>query len=134
MDIEERFLLQFEDHLAPKLDTYEQVIYLYVFRHSRLIGKDEVTQGFKSARARMACGVGEKGKPMAEHTAYEKLQSLQAKGCIKILGTERLGHRIRLFLPHEIQRGNPYYQEAEAHNRRNGLFQRSGEPTTHPSA
>jgi hypothetical protein len=29
------FFQQFQDYLAPKLDTYEQAIYLYVFRHGR---------------------------------------------------------------------------------------------------
>ena len=98
----ETFFINFQDHLAPRLDAYEQAIYLYVFRHSRLIGKDEVVVGFKSARARMACGIGEKGKPMSENTAYLKLQSLLEKGCIEIVATERAGRRIRLKLPEEI--------------------------------
>src|SRR3989338_4129350 len=97
-----KVLEEFQDFLAPRLDTYEQAIYLYVFRHSRLIGLDEVVIGFKSARKRMACGVGEKGKPMSEHTAYYKLQSLQSKGCIKILDSTREGRKIRLNLPSEI--------------------------------
>ena len=96
------FFAQLQDYLAPKLDTYEQAIYLYVFRHSRLLGLPEVTIGFKSARTRMACGIGEKGKPMSENTAYVKLQSLQAKGCLEILATERNGRRVRLHLPTEI--------------------------------
>ena len=96
------FIEQFHDHLAPKLDTYEQAIYLYIFRHSRLKDKAEVVIGFKSARSRMACGIGEKGRPMSENTAYEKLQSLQKKGCIEIVDTERAGRRIRLRLPAEI--------------------------------
>lgn len=97
-----KFIIDFQDHLAPKLDTYEQAIYLYIFRHSRLIGKEDVVIGFKSARARVACGVGQKGKPMSENTAYEKLQSLESKGCIKILTSERTGRRIYLKLPQEI--------------------------------
>lgn len=44
------FFVQFQDFLAPKLDTYEQAIYLYIFRHSRMLGKPEVVIGFKSAR------------------------------------------------------------------------------------
>jgi Fe2+ or Zn2+ uptake regulation protein len=96
------FIEQFQDYLAPKLDTYEQALYLYIFRRSRLLGQDEVVIGFKSARARIACGVGEKGKPMSENTAYEKLQSLKTKGCIEIVTTERAGRRIRLRLPDEI--------------------------------
>jgi len=96
------FLIDFQDYLAPRLDTYEQAIYLYIFRHSRLKGLDEVVLGFKSARTRIATGVGEKGKPMAEHTCYEKLKSLQAKGCLEIVTVERGGSRIRLRLPSEI--------------------------------
>jgi len=98
----EQVLKDFQDYLAPRLDTYEQAIYLYLFRHTRLVGIEETVVGFKSARRRMACGIGEKGKPMSENTAYEKLQSLQKKGCIVILDTNRDGRRIRLRLPSEI--------------------------------
>ena len=96
-------LEQFQDHLAPKLDTYEQALYIYILRHSRLQGIDDITIGFKSARRRMACGIGEKGKPMSEHSAYEKLRSLQAKGCIIIHGTQRDGTKLHLLLPSEIK-------------------------------
>jgi hypothetical protein len=95
-------LEEFQDHLAPRLDTYEQALYVYVFRHSRLQGLDEVVIGFKSARRHLAFGIGEKGKPMSEATCYEKLRGLEAKGAIKVLGTERGGTRIKLFLPSEI--------------------------------
>ncbi len=101
MDYRE-FFIQFQDYLAPKLDAYEQAIYLYIFRHSRLVGIDEVTIGFKSARNRTACGVGEKGKPMSENTAYIKLASLQEKGCISILRTTHTGRALKLYLPSEI--------------------------------
>lgn len=101
MDLRE-FFIQFQDHLAPKLDVYEQAIYLHVFRHSRLLGIEEVTIGFKSARSRMACGIGEKGKPMSEGTAYLKLASLQEKGCLEIVRTTHTGRALRLRLPHEI--------------------------------
>ena len=101
MDVEQ-VLKDFQDHLAPRLDTYEQAIYLYLFRHTRLVGVEEAVIGFKSARRRMACGIGEKGKPMSENTAYEKLQSLQKKGCIVILDSNRDGRRIRFNLPSEI--------------------------------
>jgi hypothetical protein len=101
MDLQ-KFLTDFQDHLAPKLDTYEQAIYLYIFRHSRLSGLDEATLGFKSARTRMATGIGERGKPMSEGTAYEKLRSLEEKGAISVLRTEHTGRLIRLHLPEEI--------------------------------
>lgn len=98
----EQFFKEFQDHLAPRLDTYEQAVYLYLFRHTRFVGREEAVIGFKSARRRMACGVGEKGKPMAENTAYEKLRSLEEKGCINILDSTREGRKIRLHLPSEI--------------------------------
>ena len=101
MDLEQ-FFKDFQDHLAPRLDTYEQAIYFYLFRHTRLVGLEKAVIGFKSARRRMACGIGEKGKPMSETTSYVKLQSLQKKGCIVILESTREGRLIRLRLPSEI--------------------------------
>ncbi len=101
MDIQ-KFLVDFVDFMAPKMDTYEQAIYLYIFRHGRLMDQEDVVIGFKSERKRMACGVGEHGKSMSEGTVYRKLQSLEAKGFIEILSSEWSGRRIKLFLPHEI--------------------------------
>jgi hypothetical protein len=95
-------LEDFQDYLAPKLDTYEQAIYLYIFRHSRLEGQATTVIGFKSARKDMAFGIGEKGKPMSEATCYDKLKSLEAKSCLRILGTEHKGTRVELRLPSEI--------------------------------
>lgn len=97
-----KFIIDFQDHLAPKLDTYEQAIYLYVFRHSRLLGLEDAVIGFKSARSRMAMGIGEQGKPMSEGSAYKKLASLESKQTITILRTEHSGSRIKLYLPDEI--------------------------------
>lgn len=96
------FFQQFQDHLAPKLDTYEQAIYLYIFRHTRFIGQDEAVIAFKSARARIACGIGEAGKPMSENSARERIRSLQQKHCITVVQTEHKGTRIRLHLPKDI--------------------------------
>ena len=93
----------FEDYLAPTLDTYEQAIYMYVFRHSRLQGNAETTIGFKSARRKIAFGIGESGTPMSEGTCYKKLRSLESKGLLEIVGTERGGTRIRLHLPSDIR-------------------------------
>ena len=50
----------------------------------------------------MAFGVGKKGTPICEGSVYEKLQSLEAKGCVKLVASERYGTRIRLNLPSEI--------------------------------
>jgi HNH endonuclease len=101
MDVAQ-FIAEFQDHLAPQLDTYEQAIYLYVFRHSRLVSQDEVVIGFKSARKAIALGIGQAGRPMSQNSCYEKLRSLEQKGCLKIIGTERGGTRVRVRLPSEI--------------------------------
>jgi len=101
IDLKE-FLIQYQDHLAPKLDTYEQAIYLYIFRKSKLLGLDEVTIGFKTDRSRLATGIGEKGKPMSESSCYSRLQSLEEKGCIKVVRTNHAGRLLRLNLPSEI--------------------------------
>lgn len=51
----------------------------------------------------MATGLGVDGTPMSEGSAYKKLSTLEAKGCIKIVQTEHKGTRIRHFLPKEIK-------------------------------
>lgn len=93
---------QLVDSLAPRLDTYEQAVYLYCLRHTRFIGKNEAVIGFKSSRKRMAMGIGEAGKPMSEATCYRKLQALAAKGCIDLVDSTRDGTRLRVHLPAEI--------------------------------
>ena len=93
-----RFMVQLLDFVSPLLDTYEQAIYLYLFRHTRLIGKAENVIGFRSARARMACGIGEKGRPMSESTAARDfLRSLYRDGFLSDKELEgRLSHLERL--------------------------------------
>jgi len=98
----DKFLTQFQDHLAPKMDVYEQAIYLYLIRHSRLIGKEEVVVGFKSARKQLAFGVGKARILPSERICYYKVRFLKSKSSIKALGTEHTGTRIHPYLPHEI--------------------------------
>jgi hypothetical protein len=86
-----QFLIDFDDLLAPTLDTYEQAIYLHVFRHSLLVGENEVVLSVRSLRSRMG-----------ETTCYEKLRSLQKKGCLDVITSERTGTRLRLRPPSEI--------------------------------
>ena len=93
---------EFIDYLAPRLDSYEQVIYLYILRHSRFLDKETITIGFKSARIKMAFGIGEKNKPMSEKSIYVRLRSLEEKGIIQLLGTEFKGTKIKALLPNEI--------------------------------
>lgn len=99
---QDRLLREFQDYVAPRLDTYEQALYLYALRHSRVEGREEVVIGFKSARKAMAFGIGEKGKPMSEATCYSKLRSLAEKGLIVILSSEREGTRLRVAIPREL--------------------------------
>jgi len=57
---------EFVDYLVPRLDTYEQVIYLYILRHGCLQSEEELTIGFKSARRNLGFGVGLKGRGISE--------------------------------------------------------------------
>ncbi|MEN6473410.1 MAG: HNH endonuclease signature motif containing protein [Syntrophaceae bacterium] len=106
------FFKQFQDYLSPKMNTYEQAVYLYIVRHSRLEGVEDVVIGFKSARKTMAFGIGKAGTPMSENQCYITLRSLEQKGFINILGSERNGTRVHPFLPSEIS--NLFSPEAES--------------------
>ena len=102
MDEFAQVFAQFQDHLAPRLDVYEQAIYLYIMRHTMIEGKREEVIGFKSARKKFAFGIGSAGTPPSETTTYEKLRSLETKGCIKVISSERSGTRVQIILPSEI--------------------------------
>jgi len=102
MDEFASFFAEYQDYLAPRLDVYEQALYLYIARHTIAVGKREATIGFKSARKKMAFGVGKAGTAPSEGVIYEKLKSLESKGCIKVLSSERLGTRLTIFAPREI--------------------------------
>jgi len=97
-----KFVIAFQDHAAPRLDVYEQAIYLYIARHTIAVGATETVIGFKSARKKMAFGTGKAGTPPSEGVIYKKLRGLERKGFIAIQSTERTGTRIRLFTPFEI--------------------------------
>ena len=101
MDIK-TVLQDYVDHLMPRLDCYEQTLYVYLLRQSHLAGTPEVTIGFKSARRKMGSGIGTKGHGMSEGTCYEKLRSLQKKECIKVLDSTTAGTKLRVMLPAEI--------------------------------
>jgi hypothetical protein len=99
------FFEELQDYLAPNLDTYELALYLYIFRHTRLQGSQNAVIGFKSARNDISYGrpKGEGRARMSEYTCSTKLKSLEDKGCVNILGIERTGTRVQLFLPSEIE-------------------------------
>jgi len=90
------------DFAETKMDVYEFAIYMYLIRHTRLLGNDEGLFGFKSILKTMVIGVGEKGTPMSEGTCYGRLKSLENKGFIKTIASEHKGQRIQVFYPSEI--------------------------------
>lgn len=102
MDEFASFFAEYQDYLAPRLDVYEQAVYLYIARHTIAVGKREATIGFGSARKKMAFGIGKAGTAPSAHVIYDKLKRLESKGCIKVLSSERLGTRLAIFAPREI--------------------------------
>ncbi len=97
-----RAIEEYQDHLAPRLDVYEQALYLYLLRHSRLVGKPQVTVEVKAVRGAIGLGPGPRGGPISEKTALTKLRSLKAKGCLDLLEPRDDGTEVRLLLPSEI--------------------------------
>ena len=102
MDLFTTVFVQYQDYLAPRLDVYEQAIYVFLLRQTHVEGKREAVIGFKSARKKLGFGIGKAGTAPSEGVVYEKLRSLQAKGCVALLGSERFGTRIEVRLPSEI--------------------------------
>lgn len=58
MDLKQ-FFFEFQNHLAPKLNTYEQAIYLYLFRYSHLNDTNEAVISSRSSIKRMAVGLAD---------------------------------------------------------------------------
>ena len=90
------FFRQFQDFVAPVLDVYEQAVYLFICRMTIVEGKNEAVIGFKSARSRLAFGIGRAGSPPSEASVYNRLRSLSEKHLIEVLSSERTGTRIRV--------------------------------------
>jgi hypothetical protein len=103
MDEFAQIFAQFQDHMAPKLDVYEQAIYLYLLRHTHVEGQSETVVGFKSARKRLAFGVGKAGTPPSERIVYDKLRGLEQKGFVRVLSSENTGTRVAVLLPSQIE-------------------------------
>ena len=99
MDEFQKFLADYQDYGAPLLDVYEQAIYIYIVRHTLLNDLEEAVIGFKSARKKMAFGTGQAGTAPSEAIVYKKLRSLELKGFVSIVSSERTGTRIRLLSP-----------------------------------
>jgi HNH endonuclease len=97
-----KFLRDFVDHASPKLDTYEQAIYLLLVRRTYLEGLTETVLPVQSAAGRTALGIAKKGARISRDVYRKKLQSLERKGFVRIAGTEYRGTRIRVLLPSDV--------------------------------
>ena len=86
---------QIEDNLVSflELDTYEKSLYYHLFRHSRLIGKEDTIFVISNALQKVG---------LTEFSARDRIRKLDKKGCIKIKEVTRDGILAKIFLPHEI--------------------------------
>ncbi len=82
-------LTDIQDYLVPKLDTYEQAIYHYIFRHTYLISKGSTI--FSTRSAEIGYRSGTKNTPPSDSQRSKKLRSLEAKGAIKIIERSHKG-------------------------------------------
>ena len=96
----EKILIEVQDHLVPILDTYEQAIYHYLFRHTFLVGKEETI--FSTKRAEIGLGAGTAGTQPSESQRSKKLRSLESKGAIRILERSHKGILVKVIPPREI--------------------------------
>jgi 5-methylcytosine-specific restriction endonuclease McrA len=95
-------IAEIQDFLAPLLDSYEQMLYHYLFRHSRLEGKKKLTIGVRTLQTRVGLGIGKVGSAPSQSKITKKLRDLEKKGCVKIHERSRKGTRIEVFVPREI--------------------------------
>jgi hypothetical protein len=86
---------EIEDYLIPflSLDTYEKSLYYHLFRHTRLIGKQETIFVISSAPKTVG---------LTDFSARDRIRKLNEKGCIKIEEVTRDGLRVSVLLPSEI--------------------------------
>ena len=96
MDRLKQTLEEIEDYLIPflSLDTYEKALYYHLFRHTRLIGKEETVFVISSALKTVG---------LTDFSARDRIRKLNEKGCIKIEETTRVGIRVSVLLPIEIK-------------------------------
>jgi len=95
-----QILIEIQDKLVPFLDSYEQAIYHYLFRHTYLAGKQQTL--FITRTAEIGFGTGNNSKKPSWKTRSSKLKSLESKGCIKIVERSNKGMLVEILLPDEI--------------------------------
>jgi len=96
----EEILIKIQDHLVPKLDSYEQAIYHLVFRHTYLIGEKQMI--FSTRTSEIGFGTGDNAKPPSTKTRSKKIRSLESKGAVKIIDRSNKGILVEIILPDEI--------------------------------
>jgi 5-methylcytosine-specific restriction endonuclease McrA len=95
-----------EDFLFPamKMTVRERSLYYYLFRHTRLIGKENGLFAIHPLATTLALGAS---------TVRDDIRSLHERGCIRIEECSRTGHLIRVLLPEEIDGVFPRQGPAE---------------------
>jgi len=99
--VKEQFI-QIIDFLIPTLDVYEQVFYLYMYRHTVLEEKREITIPLSTIHEKVSFGIGRMGAPISRQAVRNKFKSLEKKGCIRKIKTTKKGIIYEIFLPEEI--------------------------------
>lgn len=93
-------LIDIQDRVVPLLDSYEQSIYHYVFRHTYLADKKQIL--FSTRSAEIGFGSGDRTKPPSGKTKSDRLKSLEQKGCIKIVERSNKGMLVEIVLPSQM--------------------------------
>lgn len=90
-----RLMSEIEDFLIPRkeLDPHERALYYHLFRHSRMLGIEEMT---------FVIGASPKRTGLTEFIARDRLRTLEKKGCLIVNELTRNGVRLKLLLPEEI--------------------------------
>ena len=93
-------LIEIQDRVVPLLDSYEQAIYHYIFRHTFLSGEKQTR--FSTRTAEIGFGSGDRTKPPSWKTRSDRLKSLEQKGCVKIVERSNKGMLVEIILPSEM--------------------------------
>lgn len=101
-------LIEIQDKLVPLLDSYEQAIYHYLFRHTYLAAKEQTL--FSTRTAEIGFGSGDRTKPPSWKTRSDRLKTLEQKGCVKIVERSNKGMLVEIILPGQM----PFLQQVEA--------------------
>lgn len=100
-------LIEIQDKLVPLLDSYEQAIYHYLFRHTYLAGKEQTL--FSTRTAEIGLGSGDRTKPPSWKTRSDRLKTLEQKGCVRIVERSNKGMLVEIILPSQM----PFLQQVE---------------------